>query len=378
MIRSFALLFALVMCGALSSAAQTPPTRWMDPTGGWSIDYMSSGWGRADGLPPNGPVLLTVPMQAPPNNETRMCFVEESYSAIAPGAVAAEIQRRGSQVGVPEAQAAFQRFRLTQTQVSHEVVDGVAVAIVEGASGGNRFRGRAFVTAAGNNAALSTISCISVAGMAASRDAEVDTILASLHFSAAKPDVGLSLLAPDATASDAVANAEALDAQMAEMLAIYREACFGGFPDEPAVAAVMSAHHARDLSQDEVRRYLYDDPGVGWVIAGNTAQFVVTVERPPFHTCAIRTMTVAGFQNSQPYADFVAQVEAGRAGTPIGHIDRIVGNVRSRGQGDQFTGADGGNENLLVFVSIPASGRTANGASTEVRFARQLPSSRRN
>jgi hypothetical protein len=84
-------------------------------------------------------------------------------------------------------------------------------------------------------------------------------------------------------------------------------------------------------------------------------------------------MTVAGFPEVQPYLDFVAQAEAGRAATPIGHIDRVIGDTRSRGQGDRYIGADGSNENLLVFVSTPASGATSGvGSFTEVRFARQL------
>jgi len=207
--------------------------------------------------------------------------------------------------------------------------------------------------------------------MPAERDAEVDAILQSLHFSPVQPTPEFSLLAPDADPSQVAANSAALAAQLTEMLTLYQDICFTAYPDEPAVSDAMNARHARAFSRSEVRRYLHDDPGVGWALRGSTGEFVITIEQPPFRTCAIRTMTVAGFPDAQPYVDFAARVEVGRSATSIGSIDRIIGNVRTRARGDQYVGADGSNENLLAFVSTPASG---SGGGAEIRFARQFVS----
>src|SRR5690349_7506136 len=76
--------------------------------------------------------------------------------------------------------------------------------------------------------------------------------------------------------------------QLVEMLAVYDEACLRDFPDDAAVQRMMAARNATALSRDELRGYLRDDPGTGWRVNGATAQFVVTIEAPPYHACGVR------------------------------------------------------------------------------------------
>jgi hypothetical protein len=179
-------IVAAVLMSALAVAAavaQSAP-RWTDPTGSWSIDFESSGWGSGQGLPPppEGPTILIVPMTPPPENEVRICLAEEAFSPLAANADLNEVRARGSLVDAAKAREMFPRAGLTDIHISHVVVDGEDVAVIEATSGSNRFRARAFVTPASNRAVLSSLMCISVPGMRADADAEVDTILNTLHF----------------------------------------------------------------------------------------------------------------------------------------------------------------------------------------------------
>jgi hypothetical protein len=166
-------------------AAQTGGgARWTDPTGAWSLDIASAGWGRTVGLPADGPVLLTLPATPPADGEVRMCIVEQAFEPLAQGADETEVRNRAAQMNVREAEAAFPRMSLSGTRVSHAVIDGEAVAVVEGMSRGNRFRGRIFVTYADRRAVVWTIACISDSTAPAARSVEIDAILASLRFEA--------------------------------------------------------------------------------------------------------------------------------------------------------------------------------------------------
>ena len=42
------------------------------------------------------------------------------------------------------------------------------------------------------------------------------------------------------------------------------------------------------LPPARVRDYLHDDPGRGWIYRADGGAYVVTIEDPPYHTCAIR------------------------------------------------------------------------------------------
>jgi hypothetical protein len=162
--------------------AQTDP-RWRDPTRAWSIDFVSSEWGHAEGLPADGPALLTMPMRpAQTDAEVRMCFVEQAFAPLPQGEGEAEIRARVEQVDAAQATAAFPRMQLTQVNVTHAVIDGHTVAVVEGVSRGSRFRGRVLMTRFGDRITLSTIACISASGMQPAAEAEVDAILATLRF----------------------------------------------------------------------------------------------------------------------------------------------------------------------------------------------------
>lgn len=160
----------------LATPAAAQNAAWLDPTGTWSMDFTSVGWGQGGRLPGNARVLLFAPRLAPTENEVRICLVEQQATAAGPDARA-----RAGAFGVEEVQRIFSRD-ISQAQVTHQAVNGVAVAFVDGVSNGRRFRGRIFVTSVADRSILSKIACVSTLGMPAAREAEVDAVLNSIHF----------------------------------------------------------------------------------------------------------------------------------------------------------------------------------------------------
>jgi len=161
-------------------------------------------------------------------------------------------------------------------------------------------------------------------------------------------------------------------AQLAEMIEIYDSICLRAFPDDRAVARAMAARGAAEMTDAEVRRLLFDDPGRGWTLAGRTAGFRLTIEAPPFHACGLRTTTVAGFPDMAPYRALADRYEAGGGYRSFGPQSMEVGNVHTTGAGEQRT-TRGGAESLMVFLTTPNEQvRDAAHSAVEVRFVHQL------
>jgi hypothetical protein len=169
----------MIAIGAVSvftgSALAQSSSRWSDPTGSWSIEFASGGWGQADGLGPNGPLLLIAPAVAPRDDEIRICFAEQSASSELADTDIAQLNASG-------VERLFPRAQLREPRVTILDIGGHAVAAVRGMSRENEFRARAFVTRAGGRAYVTTISCIMTPGMNQDRAAEVDAIFQTLQF----------------------------------------------------------------------------------------------------------------------------------------------------------------------------------------------------
>ena len=162
-------------------------------------------------------------------------------------------------------------------------------------------------------------------------------------------------------------------AQQAEMVALYDEVCLHAFPDDEAAARAVARYRASPLSREDVRRFLHDDPGMGWQIAGRTGRFHVTIEQsPPYHSCAVRTMTAAGFADMGPYQAAISRYASGRGFERFDPMDRVVRELRIVGGGERRVDADGSSESLLVILTTPAGEHRARGhTAVEVRFAHQ-------
>jgi len=73
-----------------------------------------------------------------------------------------------------------------------------------------------------------------------------------------------------------------------ELLDIFAGLCFGRFPDETAVRQYASEKGLAVMPAEQLRHLLGTDPGEGWLQNAAQGQYLVTIEMPPYHACAIR------------------------------------------------------------------------------------------
>ena len=102
----------------------------------------------------------------------------------------------------------------------------------------------------------------------------------------------LAQAAPPAADPPPALPAAAVD--QTEIVGLFKEVCVGAFPDEAAVGAALAGHAATAMSAVELKDYLHDDPGRGWFVKPGATLYAITIENPPFHTCAVRMMTPVG------------------------------------------------------------------------------------
>ena len=78
------------------------------------------------------------------------------------------------------------------------------------------------------------------------------------------------------------------DATAAHLLDLFGQPCLMRFPDDGAMDRFAQAQNLTPMSEDEVRRLLGADPGIGWLGSSSLGAYELTLEKPPFHACAIR------------------------------------------------------------------------------------------
>lgn len=176
----------------------------------------------------------------------------------------------------------------------------------------------------------------------------------------------LSILALAAAASAEV------DARTARLTALYDEVCLRAFPDDKAVAALMTSKNAQEMSQNEVKVTMRDDPARGWHLPGEQA--TVWLELPPFHACSVRWSAPAT-GDLAPYRALAERYEKAIGGfEPLRPFDADQGPIHVHAVGEARTLADQGAESLFFFVQhITDPQRRAAGATGLVlRFVHQL------
>lgn len=143
------------------------------------------------------------------------------------------------------------------------------------------------------------------------------------------------------------------------------------FPDDDRVAAGMAKiPGARPLTPDELRTYLKNDPGRGWIMPAGASRIVVTIEAPPIHSCAVRITNTDGVIDEGKWQQLLAAAQARSGGgfvtLPVQTFE--VGDIRSMASGVQKQGAGGAAEAIYLIRSTPKKP----GFATEIRMVRQL------
>lgn len=75
---------------------------------------------------------------------------------------------------------------------------------------------------------------------------------------------------------------------IAEALSVFDQICLKRFPDAAAIEKFVAQKRLQPVSQEDMRHMLGTDPGVGWHLDTPPGPYTLTVELPPYHTCAIR------------------------------------------------------------------------------------------
>jgi hypothetical protein len=73
-----------------------------------------------------------------------------------------------------------------------------------------------------------------------------------------------------------------------ELVEIFAQACLEKFPDDTAVRQFAAEKQLAVMPDDRLHRLLGTDPGEGWIHNTARGQYLLTIEMPPYHTCAIR------------------------------------------------------------------------------------------
>ena len=126
---------------------------------------------------------------------------------------------------------------------------------------------------------------------------------------------GMMLLAGAALAQD---QAQPVSDEFVRLFSSY---CLNKFPDDAAMLAQAEADKLDPLSPAQVKTILHEDQGVGWAIKGAQLQYVLTIEQPPFHTCALRYLSQAPLDGAPLMAVAKRFVEATghKLLPPVGH-----------------------------------------------------------
>jgi hypothetical protein len=76
-----------------------------------------------------------------------------------------------------------------------------------------------------------------------------------------------------------------------ELLGMFGEICLRRFPKDDIMQKYIKEKAYPALTPEQVKLFLKADPGIGWFRnrAGG-GKYIITLEHPPYHACAVRTM----------------------------------------------------------------------------------------
>jgi hypothetical protein len=162
------------------------------------------------------------------------------------------------------------------------------------------------------------------------------------------------------------------DQRLARMTALYDQVCLRTFPDDKAVAALMAARNARELSPDDVKLTMVDDPARGWDL--NDGGATLWIEFPPYHACSVRwnTSQIGDLSAYRAIADKYERAAGGYL--PIQPLDGDQGDIHIHAIGEQRPLPDKRYESLFIFdqhITDPKR-RAAGETGIVLRFVHQF------
>lgn len=163
------------------------------------------------------------------------------------------------------------------------------------------------------------------------------------------------------------------DARLSRMTSLYEQICLKAFPDDKAVEALMTKLSARELTPDEVKVTMRDDPARGWNLEEDGSASV-WLEFPPFHACSVR-WNAPEIGRLDEYRAVADRYEASIGGfRPIDPLDGDQGDIHIHAVGEQRILPNGTSESLFIFDQqiTDARRRAARETGVVLRFVHQF------
>jgi hypothetical protein len=153
-----------------------------------------------------------------------------------------------------------------------------------------------------------------------------------------------------------------------ELMRVFDDICLKKFPDDTKIAAYAEARHFSPLSPEIISKMLGKDPAVGWTQKGGFGDYVITIERPPFHTCAVRKQFLEMPDIHESFATTLEVWRASLAGAKITERPMqspAIGGIVAQLYAFAMSAPGAQNEALLAII-------TPHDGIAEVRLVRGL------
>jgi hypothetical protein len=154
-----------------------------------------------------------------------------------------------------------------------------------------------------------------------------------------------------------------------ELLDVFATACLGKFPDDAELRKYARDKQFDIMAAERLHRLLGTDPGEGWVQKGAYRQYLLTLELPPYHTCAIRAANAKTPDLIATFSERIGGWVASRPGTSLTGPSKQTASIGGIPSEVHVWGLDRGpgksGETLMVVVPSPPD-------VTEVRLVRGI------
>jgi hypothetical protein len=154
-----------------------------------------------------------------------------------------------------------------------------------------------------------------------------------------------------------------------ELIDMFAGVCLGKFPDDAAVRQFAVDKRLAVMPDDMVRQLLGTDPGQGWFQNTARGRYLLTLEMPPYHTCAIRRTDSAAPDFLAPFSLLLATWAATQSGASLKQLPpqnaQIGGSSTQVYQWVLDRGSSKPAETLMVFITKVTN-------TVSVRLVRQI------
>jgi hypothetical protein len=197
-------------------------------------------------------------------------------------------------------------------------------------------------------------------------------MLHSLHRLASTALVVFALLVTLGSPAPAQQSAPVPPPPKDEILGLFLDTCLTKFPDDDALKATMASKKYNAMSPDQTARFLKSDPGLGWFVPTASGNYVLTLELPPYHACAIRRVYAKAPELNPAYGLLLATWTATLQGKTTLHASppqtlTLAGKPPMVAMLYDMVRTGAPPEKLMAIVTSFPNG------SQELRLVRQIP-----